>query len=81
MLLKRIRTPILLLILTLPLINCAGVSPPLDTADAVCDGLKQPIDSLLDAVVGKGSQIITAGAGDVILRSDDLAVAYDSSCE
>ena len=53
----------------------------IDTADAVCDALKEPIDGVLDAVVGKGSQIITAGAGDVILRSDDLAVAYDSSCE
>ena len=66
----------------LPLIACATDKPRvLDTANAVCDALKEPIDSLLDTVVGKGSQIITAGAGDVILRSDDLAVAYDSSCQ
>lgn len=53
----------------------------LDTADGVCGALETPIDGLLDTIVGRGSQIIGIGAGDVVVKADDLAVAYDNNCQ
>ena len=69
------------LILTLA-VTLMACSPrlPIDVSAAVCDGLSQPLDRHLDALVANGEGILQAGAGEALVTATELAGAYDGAC-
>lgn len=40
---------------------------------AVCDGLREPIDALVDAVVAEGTD-------KIVLATENVTVKYDAGC-
>lgn len=68
------------------MIGCASVNPTatvnpvvkLDdgtevVANAVCDGLREPIDALVDVVLEEGTDA-------VVLATENVTVKYDEGC-
>lgn len=45
-----------------------------ETLNAVCDGLREPIDALVDVVIEEGTDA-------VVLATENVTVKYDEGCE
>lgn len=69
------------------MIGCASVNPTAtvnpvvtlddgtqETLNAVCDGLREPIDALVDVVIEEGTDA-------VVLAAENLTVKYDEGCD
>lgn len=66
--------------LVLLLSACGNVSLNGDLA-AYCQGTQIIVDDHADALVRYGEEIISAGAGEVLVTGDQLITVYDKACE
>ena len=72
--------PILLVMLLLPLTACGNVSLQGDLS-AFCQGTQITVDDHADALVAHGEDIISSGAGEVLVTGDQLITVYDKACK
>ena len=71
--------PILLVMPILLLTGCGNVSLQGDLS-AFCKGAQITVDDHADALVTFGEDIISVGAGEVLVTGDQLITVYDKAC-
>ena len=70
----------LLVMLVSPLTGCASVKPS-GNLKAFCQGSQITLDDHINAMITYGPQIISAGAGEVLVTGDQLVTIYDKACD